>query len=115
MAEAKVYVIDHVVTRPGCAREFVDRYLAEYAPGAAGRGMTLDRVLVSPPIWLPTQSNTVTVCWELDGPQAWWEMTWKGRPDKALAQWWTDIAALVESRTRTMACAAGDVDTLCDV
>ena len=79
------------------------------------RGMTLDRVLVSPPIWLPNQSNTVTVCWELNGPQAWWEMTWKGRPDKALAQWWADIAALVESRTRTMAGAAGDVDTLCDV
>lgn len=114
-AEPTVYVIDQVVTRPGCAREFVDRYLAEYAPGARSRGMTLDRILVSPPIWLPEESNTVTVCWALAGPRAWWEMTWKGRPDKTIGQWWSDIAALVESRTRTMAAAAADVDTLCDV
>ena len=64
---AKVYVIDAVVTRTGRAREFVDRYLAEYAPGATKRGMTLDRILVSPPIWFADESNTVTVCWELAG------------------------------------------------
>lgn len=115
MSGAKVYVIDQVVTRPGRAREFVDRYLAEYAPGAADRGMSLDRILVSPPIWIPDESNTVTVCWELAGSQAWWEMTWQGRPDKSLGQWWADIAELIESRTRTMASAAGDVDELCDV
>ena len=28
----KVYVIDHVVTRPGRACEFVDRYLSETRP-----------------------------------------------------------------------------------
>ncbi len=115
MAVPKVYVVDQVVTRPGCGRAFVDRYLAEYAPGARSRGMTLDRILVSPPIWLADESNTITVCWELDGAQAWWEMTWKGRPDKAIGQWWERIGELIESRTRTMACAAGDVETLCDV
>lgn len=115
VSEGKVYVIDRVVTRPGRAREFVDRYLAEYAPGAADRGMTLDRVLVSPPIWFSDQANTVTVCWELAGAQAWWEMTWKGRPDKNLGQWWDTMDELVESRSRTMAAAADDVDALCDV
>ncbi|MCB0940859.1 MAG: hypothetical protein KDB72_11575 [Mycobacterium sp.] len=111
---ATVYVIDRVITRRGRAREFVDRYLAEYVPGAADRGMTLDRILVSPPIWFDDQSNTVTISWELTGPQAWWEMTWKGRPDKGLGQWWAEIGGLIESRTRTMASAAADVDTLCD-
>ena len=115
MGNAKVYVVDHVVTRPGRAREFVDRYLAEYAPGAAERGMTLDRLLISPPIWFADESNTVTACWELAGAQAWWEMTWKGRPNAALGQWWAEISELVESRTRTMASSADDVDTLCDV
>lgn len=115
MGGGKVYVIDHVVTRPGRAREFVDRYLSEYAPGAAERGMTLDRLLISPPIWFADESNTVTACWELAGPEGWWEMTWKGRPDKSLGEWWTGISELVESRTRTMASAAGDVDSLCDV
>lgn len=35
MAGGEVFVIDRVVTNPGCARRFVDTYLAEYAP--AGR------------------------------------------------------------------------------
>lgn len=115
VSERKVYVIDRVVTRPGRAREFVDRYLAEYAPGAADRGMTLDRVLVSPPIWFSDVSNTVTIYWELAGAQAWWEMTWKGRPDATLGQWWAAMDDLVVSRNRTMAAAADDVDALCDV
>ena len=113
--EIRVYVIDRVVTRPGRAREFVDRYLAEYAPGAAARGMVLDRLLVSPPIWFADESNTITACWQLSGARAWWEMTWKGRPDRTVGQWWTDAADLIESRTRSMASAAADVDALCDV
>lgn len=110
-----MYVIDQVVTRPGKAREFVDRYLAEYALGARDRGMTLDKILVSPPIWFTDEPNTVIACWELAGAQAWWEMTWKGRPDKSIGAWWSDVAHLIESRTRTTASAADDVDTLCDV
>lgn len=110
-----IYVIDRVVTRPGCARKFVDRYLTEYAPGARARGMTLCDVLVSPPIWFDDQSNTVTITWSLPNAQAWWEMTWKGRPDPALGPWWDGIGVLVEDRTRSVAAAADDVDRLCDV
>jgi hypothetical protein len=115
MADGEVLVIDRVVTRPGCARRFVDTYLAEYAPGAATRGMALRTVLVSPPIWLDDQSNTVTITWALPSAQAWWEMTWKGRPDPALGPWWDRIGALVVERTRSVAAAAVDVDGLCDV
>jgi len=111
---ATVYVIDRVVTKPGQAREFVDRYLAEYAPGARSRGMTLERVLVSPPIWFDDRSNTVTVTWSLPGPQAWWQMTWRGRPDPTLGEWWSQIGELVEERTRSVAAAADDVDILCE-
>jgi hypothetical protein len=110
-----IYVIDRVVTRPGCARKFVDRYLTEYAPGARARGMTLRDVLVSPPIWFDDQSNTVTITWSLPNAQAWWEMTWKGRPDPALGPWWDGVGELVEDRTRSVAAAADDVDGLCDV
>src|SRR3954452_23105347 len=99
----KVYVIDRVVTRPGCAREFVDVYLAEYAPGARARGMTLRDVLVSPPIWFDDQPNTVTITWSLPSAQAWWEMTWKGRPDPTLGPWWDGIGELVEERARSVA------------
>jgi hypothetical protein len=48
MASGEVYIVDRVVTRPGRAREFIDRYRAEYASGARERGMTLRDVLVSP-------------------------------------------------------------------
>lgn len=56
-----VYVVDRVVTKPGCARRFVDTYLAEYAPGARDRGMTLRDVLVSPPIWFDPECPEVFV------------------------------------------------------
>jgi hypothetical protein len=115
MADGEVYVIDRVITRPGCAKKFIDMYLAEYAPGAHGRGMTLRDVLVSPPIWLDDQSNVVTITWTLPSPQAWWEMTWKGRPDPSLGVWWEGISALVLERSRSVAAAAADVDGLCGV
>jgi hypothetical protein len=115
MAGGQVFVIDRVVTKPGCARTFVDTYLAEYAPGARSRGMTLRDVLVSPPIWSEDLVNTVIISWTLPSAQAWWEMTWKGRPDPALGEWWSRISELVTERSRHFAGAADDVDGLCDV
>ncbi|OBI32476.1 hypothetical protein [Mycolicibacter sinensis] len=112
---AEVFVIDRVLTKPGQARRFVDRYLAEYAPGARERGMTLRNVLVSPPIWFTDQLNSVTITWSLPSPLAWWQMTWQGRPDPTLGPWWSSIDELVVERTRSVAAAAGDVDTLCDM
>ena len=103
------------MTRPGAPRRSSTRYLAEYAPGARARGMTLRDVLVSPPIWFDDQSNTVTITWSLPSAQAWWEMTWNGRPDPSSGQWWDGIGELVEERTRSVAAAADDVDRLCDV
>jgi hypothetical protein len=115
VSDGEVYVIDRVVTCPGRAREFVERYLAEYAPGARARGMTLRDVLVSPPIWFADQSNTVTISWSLPSARAWWEMTWQGRPDATLGEWWSDISELLVERFRGVAASAVDVDGLCDV
>jgi hypothetical protein len=115
MAGGEVFVVDRVVTRPAHAREFIDRYLAEYAPGARDRGMTLRDVLVSPPIWFTDQPNTVTITWSLPSARAWWEMTWQGRPDVSVGQWWADVQALITERSRSVAAAADDVDGLCDV
>ncbi|CAJ1510992.1 hypothetical protein [[Mycobacterium] burgundiense] len=112
MAGGEVFVIDRVLTKPGRARQFVDRYLAEYVPGAKDRGMTLLNVLVSPPIWFEDQSNTVTVTWSLPSPLAWWQMTWQARPDPSLGQWWSAIDELVIERSRSVAAAAADVDAL---
>ncbi len=99
-------MIDRVVTAPGCAQKFIDTYLAGYAPGARERGMTLRDVLVSPPIWFGDQTNVVTITWMLPSPQAWWQMTWQGRPDPTVARWWNSITDLVVERTREVASAA---------
>jgi hypothetical protein len=115
MGDGEVYVVDRVITRPGCAKEFVDACLSRYAPGARERGMTLRDILVSPPIWFSDQTNIVTIIWSLPSPRAWWEMTWQGRPDPAVGQWWADVSELVLERTRSVAAAADDVDGLCDV
>jgi hypothetical protein len=115
MAAGEVFVIDRVVTRPGCAREFIDQYLAGYAPGARDRGMTLHNVLVSPPIWYDSQPNTVTITWSLPSAQAWWEMTWQGRPDPTVGGWWDGVRKLIIERDRTAAAAYEDVERLCDV
>lgn len=115
VADGPVYVVDRVVTRPGRAKDFIDCYLAEYAPGARERGMSLRDILISPPIWLTDQSNTVTITWSLPDARAWWEMTWRGRPDAGIGQWWEDIAGLVSERTRSVAAAPDDIDGLCDV
>lgn len=115
MAEPTIYIVDEVVTKPGQARGFIDRYLAEYAPGAERRGMTLDRVLVSPPIWLPDQENTVTITWTVPGVGAWWQMTAMGRHDASIGEFWTEIEQLLQSRSRRMTAAADDVDGLNNV
>lgn len=112
---AEVFVVDRVVTRPGRAREFVDTYLDGYAPGARERGMTLHSVLVSPPIWFDTEPNTVTITWSLPSAQAWWEMTWQGRPDPTLGAWWDAVAHLIVERDRSAATSYSDVDEVCDV
>ena len=77
--------------------------------------MTLCNIVVSPPIWYPTESNTVTITWSLPSPQAWWEMTWKGRPDPRLGAWWDGLDELIVERDRSAAAAYEDVEGLCDV
>ncbi|TQK27293.1 hypothetical protein [Arthrobacter sp. SLBN-53] len=115
MADGEIFVIDRVITRPGRARQFVDSYLSGYAPSARERGMRLVNLLVSPPIWFDTEPNTVTATWVLPSAQAWWEMTWQGRPDPAVGAWWDSVAELVLQRERDAAAAHDDVDGLCDV
>src|ERR1700727_570204 len=99
MPDGLMLVIGRMVTQTGCARTIIYTYLAEYEPGAGGEGMTLLDVLVSPPICSEELSNTVTITWTLPSPQAWWEMTGKGRPDPTLGEWWSRIDELVVERT----------------
>ena len=87
MADETLYVIDRIVTKPGCGRQFVDALLDQYLPSAQRRGMTLAEVLVSPPLWCDQDPNTLTVTWTVDGTAGWWSMTRQGRRDSTLRQW----------------------------
>ncbi|KMO82759.1 Stress responsive A/B Barrel Domain protein [Mycolicibacterium chlorophenolicum] len=107
---SEVFVVDRVTTAAGCARDFIDAYLTGYAPGARERGMTLRDVLVSPPIWFPDRTNVVTITWVLPSPLAWWQMTWQGRPDPTIAQWWDGVGDLIVDRTRSVAGAVEAVE-----
>ncbi|PHV67088.1 hypothetical protein [Williamsia muralis] len=115
MSDRTIFVVDQVVLKPGAARDFVAAYLDEYAPAAARRGLILDRIIVTPPVWLDDASNTVTATWSVPGPRAWWQTMVAARHDPAPAQWWTDVAPMIVERSRSMAADVGDVEGLCDV
>ena len=99
-----VYLVDQVVARPGQGQAFLEAYTRRYVPGAQARGMKLEQTLVSPPLWLDEQSNTVLLVWSLRGAAGFWAMTYQGRNDPALQDWWWNEAApLIESRQRYFA------------
>lgn len=115
MDDPALYIIDRVVLRPGSARAFIDAYLDEYAPAARERGLTLERILVSPPAWIEDETNTVTATWTVSGTAAWWAAAVRARHDPAPAQWWESVAPMIVERTRSMASRSEDVEGLCDV
>ncbi len=115
MKNATIYAVDEIVPRPGVARAFLAAYMERYAPGARSRGMTLERVLVSPPMWLDDQSNTLTITWTLQGVAAWWGMSMQGRGDPAVAAWWREVDGMVVRRERRFMAAQEDVEALSHV
>ena len=112
MTGKTIYAVDEIVPRPGEARAFLLAYMERYAPGARARGMTLERVLVSPPMWLEDQSNTLTISWTIAGVPAWWQMSMQARPDPAIAAWWSEVDHMVVSRSRNYMAALEDVEAL---
>lgn len=113
--EATIYVIDEFVVQPGRGREFLAAYRALYAPGAQARGMTLDRILVSPPMWLDDDSNTIQISWTLNGAQAWWAMSFQSRGDPAGADWWAEADEMIVRRNRHFASAEADLAEIANV
>ena len=105
-----LYVVDEIVARPGDAKALLDAYLERYAPGARERGMVLDRVLVSPPLWLDDGCNTLTISWTLAGVPAWWHMRMLAGADAAVAAWWSEVDARAERRQRRFMAAGEDVE-----
>lgn len=110
-----IQAVDEIVAKPGEGKALLEDYLARYAPGARERGMMLEQILVSPPMWLDDQSNTLTFRWSLAGAGAWWQMRFVGGNDPAVAAWWAEVDTRAVSRRRFFAAAPGDIESLCDV
>ena len=47
----------------GKGRELLAAYKERYVPGAQARGMVLERIVVSPPVWFADASNRLTISW----------------------------------------------------
>ena len=112
---APVYVVDELVARPGEGKAVLDDYLERYAPSAKARGMTLGQVLVSPPVWLDDQSNTITITWTVPGAEGWWGMRLAASADSGVEAFWDAADARLLSRKRSFAAAPDDVEALCGV
>ncbi len=110
-----LYVVDELVARPGDAQALLQDYLERYVPGARARGMALDRVLVSPPLWLANGSNTLTITWSLAGVAQWWQMRVLAGADAAVAAWWAEMDERVVSRQRHFMAAHEDLEAPIDV
>lgn len=115
MSEPTVYIIDRVVLRPGCAQDFISAYVEEYVPRSRQRGLELDRLLVSPPVWIADESNVVTAVWAVAGPAGWWKAAIGARYDPESAEWWARMEPLILERTRSSAAETADVEALCRV
>ncbi|MFI7524100.1 hypothetical protein [Nocardia salmonicida] len=115
MDDPTLYIIDRVVLRPGTAEDFVDAFVAGYVPGARERGLVLEQILVSPPVWIEGETNTVTATWTVRGTAAWWAAAVRGRHDPDPARWWDSMAPMIVERSRSMASRFEDMEGLCDV
>jgi hypothetical protein len=108
-----VYVVDELVARPGQGKRLLDEYLAHYAPGATARGMALEQVLVSPPVWMDDQPNTLTIIWTVAGAEGWWAMRLGASADPGVAAFWDGAGERLLSRRRSFAAAPEAVEALC--
>jgi hypothetical protein len=110
-----VYIIDELVSAPGKGQELLAAYQARYIPGAQARGMVLERILVSPPVWLDEGSNRLTISWTVDGAGGWWGQAVQSRYDPTVGAFWAEIAPLTKERDRHFGAAEADIAELTHV
>jgi hypothetical protein len=114
MAET-VYIVDEMVAAPGQGRALLAFYRDHYMRAAEARGMVLDRIIVSPPMWLDEGENRLLITWTVDGAGGWWQQAGPSRFDPGVAQFWADAKPQMASHSRYFGCAAADVESLCHV
>ena len=104
-----LHLVDRLIAKPGRAQELLRAYRERYVPGAQARGLRLERTLLSPPLWLVDQSNTLEFVWTMDGAASFWAVTLQARPDPTVQDWWREVQDLVESRERYLSAAVEEL------
>lgn len=98
----KLYIVDTIKPKPGEGKAFLDDYLATYVPLAKKAGMSLVGCMISPPIWIDTDSNTLQATWTVDDiAVAAWAMNSATRYDPAYVSWWSSVRDRVVSLDRS--------------
>ena len=103
---AKIYILDEIEPRPGLLDAYRREYLADYAPAARERGMTLESVRMSPPVRLPDGGNRLHFLWSVPDLTGWWRMRFAGEADKQ--RWWARSSELAVARSRRFLTDADD-------
>ncbi len=110
-----VYLIDDIVAAPGKGREVLETYRTGYAPAAEARGMKLEKIIISPPMWLDEASNRLTAIWTVEGAAGWWGQAVQSRYDPGVGAFWQSLGDRIVSRTRHFGGADADVEALSNV
>ncbi|ARS26136.1 hypothetical protein [Sphingomonas sp. KC8] len=113
---APIWIIDDVVVRPGHGPAFLQRYLKEYAPGAASRGMTLVHQMVEPAMWLDDEPNRILLIWSVPDAGAMWVSKHVARMTTDVTAFWEETAPpFIISRKRSITAEASQLEALANV
>lgn len=96
---SRIIVLDEAWPLPGQVEAYRDAYLADYAPGARQRGMTLEAVLLSPPFILAEGGNRLAFVWSLPDIPAFWQMRFT--EDAGKQAWWDRGATMTHRQERS--------------
>lgn len=110
-----IQVVDELVSQPGRGAELHRLYISAYAPGAMARGMTLDRTMVSPPLWLDDGANRLLFLWTIADTAGFWRKNNLGRRNPQVTAIWARIDSLCASRRRDTFADPSDFARLADV
>lgn len=97
---SRIIVIDEVWPLTGMVEAYRDAYLSDFAPRARQRGMTLEAVLLSPPVILEEGGNRITFIWSLPDAPAFWTMRFAEYDMEKV--WWEDGAKMAHRQERSI-------------
>jgi hypothetical protein len=106
-AESRIFIVDQIDALPGQAGAVREAYLADYAPGARGRGMSLLHEWITPPIAIQEHGARLTFVWTVADVEGWWRMRLGATLDPGIDAFWGRLAPLIAGRERTFHEAAG--------